>query len=342
MAFIVTPGQLHRRAELYHQLGSMIEAGVPLIKALEMVSGNRALRASRKTIVGLIHYLQSGLTFAESMTRVQGWMPEFDMALLSVGEESGRLDSSFKLLSTYYGVRAAIIRDTITGLLVTIATLHVFLLVFPLGLLVSFAQGILYGDISRCLPFLLEKVAAFGFLYGGVLLLIYVCQGKHGEPWRAKVESVARLIPVLRTAQSDLMLSRLAAALEALTVAGVPVIRSWELAAAASGSPRLRREISGWKSELENGKTPAELVARSGRFPEMFANLYNTAEHSGQLDEALQRLRVYYQEEGFRRLRVFTRLMNGTIYGLVALLVALNVIHFWLDYFQQIRNASDF
>src|SRR5262245_7298492 len=142
MSFIVTPGQLNRRAELYHQLGSTIAAGIPLPRALQMVNTNPSIRSSRKTVENLIHNLESGSTFSESMTSVQGWMPDFDIALLTAGEQSGRLDESFKLLSTYYTARAKIIRETLSGLIVTIATLHVFLLVFPLNLLVAFVQGI--------------------------------------------------------------------------------------------------------------------------------------------------------------------------------------------------------
>ena len=102
---MVTPGNLNRRAEFYHQLGSMISAGVPLVKTLEMASLNPSMRGSRRTIAGLIRNLEAGLTFSESMQRVQGWMPEFDIAMLSVGETSGRLDSSFRLLSAYYAAR---------------------------------------------------------------------------------------------------------------------------------------------------------------------------------------------------------------------------------------------
>jgi type II secretory pathway component PulF len=337
---IVTPGQLSRRAELYHQLGSMITAGVPLIKAMEMASVNPAARASRKTFLELIQHLQSGLTFSESMTHVQGWLPEFDIALLSVGESSGRLDASFKLLANYYTVRAKIIRDTIAGLVVTVATLHVFLLVFPLGLWIAFAQGIFNSDYARCLPFLVEKAVVFGAGYGMVFLLIYAGQGKRGEQWRSLLESFMAPIPLLGTARKYLVLSRLAAALEALIGAGVSIVKSWELAGAASGSPRLRREISGWDSQLESGATPAELVNQSRCFPAIFANLYSTAELSGKLDDALARLHAYFQEEGFRTLRVFTRLMNGTIYGLVVLLVAYNVIRFWMNYFSQISAAT--
>ncbi len=319
----------------------MIAAGVPLMKALEMASATPSIRASQKTILELIQHLQSGLTFSESMTRVQGWMPEFDIALLSVGEGSGRLDASFKLLANYYAARAQIIRDTIAGLAITTVTLHVFLLVFPLGLWIAFAQGILNNDYVRCLPFLIEKAAVFGVLYGIAFSLIYACQGKRGERWRTRVESVLHPVPLLGTARKYLALSRLASALEALIGAGVSIIKSWELAGDASGSPRLQREISGWKGRLESGATPADLINQSRCFPQIFANLYGTAEQSGKLDDALARLHTYFQEEGFRTLRFFTRLLNGTIYGLVVLLVAYSVIRFWLNYFSQISAATN-
>jgi type IV pilus assembly protein PilC len=330
---MVTPGQLNRRAQLYDQLGSMIAAGVTLVKALEMASRNNSLRASRKTILALISHLQEGHTFSDSMTKIQGWMPEFDVALLSVGEETGRLDSSFKLLARYYASRAKIIRDTISGLLVTVMTLNVFLLVFPLGYLISFAQGIMNNDFAQCLPFIIEKIAVFGVFYGSVFILIFACQGNRGEGWRAAVEFIFRTIPMLRTAIKYLALARLASALGALTNAGVSVIKSWELASAACGSPHLKREILKWSPQLETGVTPADMVNQIHYFPEMFRNLYSSAEISGKLDETLVRLHNYYEEEGFHTLQLFTRILNGIIYGSVAALVAFNVIHFWMNYY---------
>jgi type II secretory pathway component PulF len=333
MSFLVTPAELNRRAELYNQLGAMLAAGVPLVKALEM-SGNRAaVRGSRKTILSLIENLHAGFTFTDSMRRVQGWMSEFDIALLSVGEESGRLDVSFKLLSNYYATRAKIIRDTISGLITTVATLHVFLLVFPLGFLTAFAMGFFNNQYSQCVPFIIEKIVVFGGLYGIVLFLIFICQGNRGENWRSRVEAIFQMIPMLRTAQKYLVLSRLTAALDALTNAGVDVTKSWELAAAAAGSPRLNREISEWKPQIEKGMTPADLVNQTRYFPELFANLYHTGEISGKLDETLNRLHVYYQEEGFRTLRLFTRIMNGTVYGLLVAIVATQIIGFYTHYY---------
>lgn len=323
---MVTPAELNRRAELYNQLGSMIAAGVPLVKALEMVSRNASVRGSRKTISGLVENLQAGFTFTDSMKRVQGWMSEFDIALLSVGEESGRLDVSFKLLSNYYATRAQIIRDTISSLTTTIMTLHVFLFLVPIPLFV----GLIMGTDAQRSAFFVEKIIAFGALYGIVFFFIFACQGNRDERWRSAVEAIFETVPLLRTARKYLVLSRLAAALDALTNAGVSVTKSWELSAAAAGSPRLNREIFEWKRQIEDGMTPADLINQSHYFPEMFANLYQSGEISGKLDETLDRLHVYYQEEGFRTLRLFIRIMNGIIYGIVVVLVAKTVIGFYV------------
>ena len=121
------------------------------------------------------------------------------------------------------------------------------------------------------------------------------------------------------------------------TTRSPPSIRS-----SASGSPRLKHAVTPWKASIEAGITPGELVNANRNFPEMFANLYNTGEQSGQLDDALKRLQNYYEEEGFRKLRLFTRIMNGTIYGLVALLVAFSVIRFYVGYFGQMFNGAGF
>lgn len=340
MSFLVTPAGLNRRAELYNQLGAMIAAGVPLAQALEMCGRNAALRGSRQTIRKLVENLQAGHTFKDSMARVQGWLSDFDMAILSVGEQSGRLDVSFRMLANYCAARAKIIRDTISGLLTTIATLHVFLLVFPLKLFVAFVvEGLMNGNYAACVPFIVEKLVLFGGLYGVVIFLIFACQGRRGVRWRSLVESIFQCIPLLRWSLRCLALSRLSAALHALTNAGVDVIKAWELGAASAGSPRLNQDISDWKEKIEAGMTPADLVNQTRYFPELFANLYQTGEISGKLDETLNRLHLYYEEEGFRALRLFTRVMNGLIYGTVVVMVAYNVIKFYTGYFTNTMNT---
>jgi type II secretory pathway component PulF len=129
--------------------------------------------------------------------------------------------------------------------------------------------------------------------------------------------------------------------LEALINAGETIHEAWPLAAAASGSPALQREISSWRPQLAIGRTPAEVMRDRAVIPEMFANLYHSGEISGQLDQTLRRLRDYYADEGSRTLHTAARVWPGVLYALVALYIAWQVISFYVGYFNQIGNAID-
>jgi type IV pilus assembly protein PilC len=348
---MVTPGQLKRRAAFFEQLAAMIAAGVPLTKAMEMAVRNRSTGIPRKVLQQLTQHLQAGHTFTDAMQLVSGqkrsadvspvrghrstWLSEFDTALLSAGEESGRLDLTFKTLARYYSARAKIIRDTINGLIVTIVTLHVFLLVFPINYLQAFALGLINNQYQQCRPFLLEKLLVFGVLYGVVGFLIFSMQANRGEVWRSVVEAILNFVPGLRTAVKYLAVARLSMSLDALLSAGVPVIRSWELSAVSCGSPHLKKEIFKWAPQLEVGTTPADMVAQIPYFPEMFAQQYQTGEISGKMDETLDRLHTYFEEEGIQKLQTFCRILNFTIYFTLAAVVAISVIRFYTGYFAQ-------
>jgi type II secretory pathway component PulF len=222
-------------------------------------------------------------------------------------------------------------------------------LIYPVGL-IHFAVFIFLivlpfagSQFNASLTWLFVKAAlVLAPLYGAVALAIYALQSKHGEQWRARLESLLRPIPLLGTARHYLALSRLAAALEALINAGVNIVDAWNLAATASGSPAFRRAVAAWKPQLAEGRTPAELVRDCPRFPETFANLYASGEVSGKLDETLRRLYAYYQEEGTLKLQAFATWTPRLIYFLVVLFIAYFIIQFWLGYFNQINNAMHF
>jgi type IV pilus assembly protein PilC len=336
MSFIVTPGKLKQRAELYHQLGSMLSAGIPLPQAVDMAGMHLPNRASKNALLKIGQGLQEGQTFAQSMAGLSGWMTSFDLALLSAGEQSGRLDAIFKTLAGYYDSRARIIRDTISEMLQSIITIHVFLFLFPLSLLI---QAVTKGAFGT---FVLQKLIVFGALYGSVIVVLYLCQGQRGENWRVILESISRRIPFLGKARQYLALARLSAALEALINAGISIISAWDLSSIASGSVSVRRTVETWRPQIEAGMPPSELINSSNLFPEMFANLYHTGETSGQQDETLKRLHRYYEEEGFRLLRLFTRLLNGIIFAIVVIFVVHAIFSFYLGYFGAIADATNF
>src|SRR5262245_25761056 len=333
MSLNVTPGQFNQRAHFYDQLGQLTGAGLGVVAALGMLQRKPPAASYRRPIQRVLNDLNGGCTLTESLERAGHWLPEFDIALLQAGEHSGRLEAAFRLLADYYRDRARMARQVIGDLAYPVFLFHFMMFTF---LLVQFFRS---PSWVVCFGITLAGLLA---LYVIVALVIYATQSQHGEAWRGWIEAVLRPIPLLGTGRHYLALSRLAAALEALLSAGVTIIEAWELAASASGSPALRRAVIAWRPLVNGGQTPAEVVSASPRFPELFAGQYATGEVSGKLEDTLQRLRQYYQEEGARKLHAVARWTPKAVYLFVALMIAAYVVHFWMQYFATIRNAGGF
>lgn len=327
MAFIVTPGEFTKRAEFYHQLQQLTAAGVSIVRALEQLRRNPPSASYRVCIEHLLKGVNGGQTFSEALRSVPDWLPEFDIMVIDAGEQSGRLDSSFRMLGDYYTERAKVAKRIITRLAYPVFLVHLLAGVATLVLFFWYPQF--------CL---LPLVVLFG-IYLAVFFGLYAVQSKHNESWRGTVESVLSAIPMISSARRSLALARLSAALEALISAGVTIIEAWELAARASGSVALQRAVVSWRPFLQKGQTPAEVLNNSHQFPDLFVNQYTSGEISGKLDETLARLRDYYQEEGNRKVQVLAQWVPTAIYLGVLIIGGAFVIWFWVTYYGRLFQS---
>lgn len=287
----------------------------------------------RAPIGRLLGQLTDGNSFGESLERSGRWLSSFDVALLQAGEKSGRLPDCFRLLANYYAQRAQLARQVIAFSAYPVIVFHVAVLIFPVRRL---TELVLNGAV---IAFAFQKLCVLLPVYGAAIFLAYAMQASHAEHWRATVERVLAQVPILGKARRNLAIARLSIALEALLNAGVNMIEAWEMAAAASGSPALRRVVERSKPHLLNGRTPSEMVSSNREFPSAFAALYHSGEISGSLDDSLRRSHVMFEEDGGRQMKHFVFGLAGALVGGVMLMAAWQIISFYLGYFRQIDDA---
>lgn len=330
---IVTPGQISRRANFYFQLASLLSAGVPIIQALEM-GRNSSGRAYHRPISSILAQLQQGSTFSDAANSTGSWLPAFDRALLTAGEHSGRLDSTFRTLGNFYTQRATMLRQIISGMAYPAFVLHLAILIFPTGYLTRlfFNNGLQ--------EFILQKLSILLPVYLAIGITIAAFQGSRGEKWRALMERITNAIPLLGSARRDLAFGRLAGALEALLSAGVPIINAWDLAAKACGSFRIKKTVARSIPRMEAGVTPSETLRESTLFPELFRDLYATGEASGQLDSTLQRLHLHYDEQATLKFQNIASWTPKILFLLVALGIGYQIITFYMGYFDQLNKIA--
>jgi len=328
MPFIVTPSELNRRADFYHQLQQLTSAGLGIVNSLDQLKRNSPSRRYRTATGHLQSLIQGGQALGESMRAIPDWLPEFDITLIEAGEQSGRLDRSFRMLSEHYVERAKVANRVISGLAYPAFLVH---------LLAGVATLVLYFWYPRIC--LLPLVILF-FVYVATFVLIYATQNHHSEAWRVKVEFILGKIPMIAKARRHLAVARFSAALEALISAGVSIIEAWSMAARASGSVKMQRLVDSWIPALRSGKTPAELLQQTRAFPDIFTSQYVAGEVSGKLDETLERLRDYYQDDGSRRVRTLSRWIPLGIYLIVLIIGGAFVIWYWVNYFGRIFEST--
>lgn len=332
MSIILTPGQLQNQAQFYRQIATLAQAGIGVMAALEHLERNPPSRFHRQQASRLLQSLERQLSLAEAFRSTSPAPPMFDTALIEASEQSGRIDQCFALLADFYETRARMAKQIISDLLYPAFLLHFAVFIFP------FAAFFLSGDLGA---YLKQTLSVLLPLYLAGFLVVYACQGRHGEAWRSLIEKIGRSIPVLGSARKNLALARLAAALEALVNAGVPIFRALDLAASASGSPALRREMHGWRPRLELGQTPAEIIQTSAEFPTLFAGLYASGETSGRLDQELRHLHQLYLEEGTRQMKNLCSWAPKIVYFVIMLVIAYKIVSFWLGYFGQLESFME-
>jgi len=331
MAFLLNAGPAAAQSEFYYQLGTMCQAGLSLPQSLEALDRSRGFRKYQRRIRDWRDAIQRGETFGEAVAHSKGDIPDFDLSLLYAGENSGRLDDCFKLLSEYYRTRSENIRETRGLLIYPIFIVHfaVFIIPFP----ALFQSGDVMAYASQTLGILVP-------LYLFYMALSWATQSNRARFWRSIVERVVGLIPLLGAGVKCLALSRFCLALEALLNAGVGIKEAWEIASQASGSPAMEAQVDSFPLAIDQGKTPGEWLETSSFFPELFVMSYTSGEMSGRLDENLKRLRRVYEEDGNRKIRAFSVWLPRLIYFGIVLALAWYIISFWTGYYKDVLNQA--
>jgi hypothetical protein len=231
--------------------------------------------------------------------------------------------------------RARLARQIIIGLLYPAFLFHFAFLIMPVGQLVDLVKT---GDIAA---FVVRKLP---------------CSSSHlprpprhpvgraGNP-RTRLAFAPRnafgLVPLFGKARRSLALARLSLALDALLNAGVAATRAWPLAGAASGSPALEREMSRWIPLLADGTPAGDLVQRSSRFPPHFSTSTPPPKCPAAVDDALPRLTGTTRTKDLRLTKIAAGVLTGLVYFGILLVVAWQIVSFWLGYYGQILDEME-
>ncbi len=303
------------RAQAYHNLAVMLEAGVPAVKALRTaVSAGRSPTA--RGFAAMAGGVAEGQDLSEAMS-ADGSFPPLDVVLVRVGERAGNLPECFRSLSQWYEFQDRLRRTVTSGLALPLLVLHVAALVAPLPAL--FLEKVGVAGYVR------QVVATLAFLYvpAGAVLAVVRWTPRSG-PLRRLADGLVLGVPLLGGAVRDLALSRFCRAFAALHRAGVLMAESVDLAAGVVGNVVMAARL-GRAAEAAGGGAPA-WEGFDRRLPREFRESWRVGEESGALDEVAARLERTAGESARRRLETLSTWLPRILYLGVCLLLAVRIV----------------
>lgn len=313
----------------YRSLATMFESGVPLNRALEMLSGQLESPRMRDACADVLRRVESGVGLDLAMAAHTDCFGTLEVAMIRLGMRTGRLGVILTRVAYYQERAQRLTRQVWAALtypLVTLALCLVMLVAAPPLVLSSMLPLLQNSGVE--LPFVTRALALFSRIilspFAWILLpfaLVSVRRGLRNLSarlgwWRFWM-SRSGLGPLLTT----LAVTRFARALVLAQEAGVSVQEAIPLATRASGNPVLQSETGFMVEDLLEGSTLAECLEETGFFPPLFLAAVVAGQETGRPGQTLGKLADIYEVELESRFETLSSLLAPAITVLLGGLV---------------------
>jgi len=305
------------------ELSTLLNAGVPLDRALAITSELTERPKFRGVLIDVIRVLKGGKSLADSLATRPDYFSELYINMVRAGEASGSLAVVFERLAEFErsrdDLRNYIISSMIYPMLLGFVGLAsvIFLLTFVVP---RFAQ--VFADSHMAIPtptrIMLESSrilqtygwTALAAFVGALVFLQASIATSAGRLWW---DGFQLRIPLLGDALRKAEVARFARAMSTLVANSVPLVQSIAIAGATLKNKRISNSLAIVSQGVRRGEGIATPMRRAGEFPPLAAHLLAVGEETGRLDSMFGRMAEIYETDTRTAIRRFTSLFEPLI-----------------------------
>lgn len=326
------------------QLANLLAAGVPMSRALGILS-REATRMAPKKLWAIIHdQVSGGMSLADALGHHPRAFSPIYVAMVRAGETGGFIDLVLEQIATFRA-READLKSRVKAALtypVILAVLATGILIFLLTFFIPrFSQ--MFGEFGGSLPALTRYIVTISellikywlvLLLGIVLIFFAIQRMLSSEEGRRTMATLLLRLPLFGTGMARFALVRFCRMLGTLVGAGVPLISSLRVAKEAIGNQVLADTVSTAIESVQKGQPLARsLESCRVLFPAAVIEMVSVAEESGRLDKELIRLATTYDQDLDRHLKMIVTLIEPALLFIMAVVVGTVVIGMLLPIF---------
>lgn len=316
---------------LTRQLAIMLNAGLTLIGALEIIKKQTKKDTLREVIDSLDKNLREGKNFSQALERFPQYFSTFYVALIKSGEASGKLDMILGKLAEHLEEQADFQRK-VKGALVypSIIITAMFGLIFVMVTFVTPKLLELYTSFNVELPVAtryLIAISSFMQTYWIVVLLVIVGlvillkRIVHSERGKVFYDTHIINFPVFGNIIKTSALVDTTRTLAILILSGVPILDGLSIVTEVNENTMFKQAFKRVTAKVEKGMSVGTALSNEGIFPESLVQMTIVGEQTGHLDETLARTSAYYQIEAENAIKTMLTLIEPVILVVLAIVV---------------------
>lgn len=289
------------------QLSTMISAGLPIARALEVLSNQSSNKKFKKIMVEVLRSVEGGASLSTSFSLHPKVFSNTFVSLVRAGESSGKLDTILKKLADNMEAdrelnskfKSAMIYPTI--IFIAMVGVVIILMIFVIPKLTEMYEG-----MNIELPAITKMLIATSeftikYIYLILILVLGAVIGIRSfltsENGKNIISEVVVKVPVFGKITLMKDFASFSRTLSLLIGAAVPIVEALNIVAITMSSMQLRRAINEAAKQVEKGNSLSSYFKTNTSFPSLLGQMAGVGEETGKMDEVLERVAVYYEGE---------------------------------------------
>jgi type IV pilus assembly protein PilC len=327
------------------QFATMIDAGLPLVQCLEILSQQTTHKAFAKILGQVKVSVESGATFSESLSKHPKAFDELYVNLVAAGEVGGILDTILQRLAQYIE-KAVKLKRQVKGAMVYpagVCIVAILVLVVLLWKVIPVFEAMFKDMGAGSLPGITKFVISLskGFLSNvhwivlgaaavitGFVLILRTPKGR----WY--FDTIMLKFPVIGPVLRKLAVARFTRTLGTLLSSGVPILDSLEIVAKTAGNVVISAAVRHARQKISEGKDLAGPLMETKVFPPMVVQMIGVGEQTGAMDAMLQKVADFYEDEVDVAVAALTSLLEPVMMVFLGGIMGTLVISMYLPIFE--------
>jgi type IV pilus assembly protein PilC len=314
------------------ELATLLKAGMPLVQSLDILRRRVNNPLFKSVLDDVYDRVRAGSSLSEAFETHGSMFPGVYTASLLAGEKSGNLEQVIRRYVSYVKVVSGVRRKTISALIYPAILLVLSLVVVALLVLkVVPAFTGYYEQFGGDLPLstrMIVAVSAFATSYLGVVVvgvvaavvLVWLWLKRPGrrqlfDSWILRVPAAGPIVRKFETSQA-------ARTLATLLSGGIPLVNAIDVSARAIRNHYIARELQTAGQQVREGRALAAAMNDSGAFPDVAIKMVEVGEQTGALQEMLNSLADFYDEEIETNLDRFVTLVEPILLIVMGIVIA--------------------